>query len=139
MRELLGDREGVKVVGDRFVFSSEVLFPPGAADCRTGQGGNRAGQGDLGDRGRDPAGASTGSSGWTATPTTCRSRSAQFTGNWELSQARALSVVRYMTDVLNFPPNRLSAAASASTADRPGRQPEARAKNRRIELKLTER
>ena len=60
--------------------------------------------------------------------------------NWELSQARALAVVRYMQNDLGFPPERM--AASGFGEYRPvaaGDSPEARAQNRRIELKLTER
>jgi chemotaxis protein MotB len=63
-----------------------------------------------------------------------------FADNWELSQARALSVVRYMVDVLGFPPERL--AATGFGQYRPvaaGDTPDANAQNRRIELKLTER
>jgi chemotaxis protein MotB len=64
----------------------------------------------------------------------------EFRDNWELSQARALAVVRYMQDQLGFPPERL--AATGFGEYRPvaeGDTPEARAQNRRIELKLTER
>ena len=63
-----------------------------------------------------------------------------FADNWELSQARALSVVRYMQNDLGFPPDRL--AATGFGEYRPvaeGDSPDARAQNRRIELKLTER
>jgi chemotaxis protein MotB len=64
---------------------------------------------------------------------------ASFADNWELSQARALSVVKYMIDVLDIPPDRLAANGFGQyqpidSAD----TPEARARNRRIELKLTE-
>jgi chemotaxis protein MotB len=63
----------------------------------------------------------------------------EFADNWELSQARALSVVRYMSRSLGIPPNRL--AANGFGEYQPialGDTPEARAQNRRIELKLTE-
>jgi chemotaxis protein MotB len=64
----------------------------------------------------------------------------EFKDNWELSQARALSVVRYMQYSLGFPPGRLAATGFGEyqpvTA---GDTPEAKAANRRIELKLTER
>ena len=63
-----------------------------------------------------------------------------FHDNWELSQARALSVVRYMTDVLGFPPDRVAAAGFGQYQPvAAGETAEARALNRRIELKLTER
>jgi len=63
----------------------------------------------------------------------------QFADNWELSQARALSVVRYMVSDLGISPSRLSANGFGefqpiNTAD----TAQARAQNRRIELKLTE-
>ena len=64
----------------------------------------------------------------------------EFADNWELSQARALSVVRFMQYSLGFPPGRM--AATGFGEYRPvaeGDTGEARAQNRRIELKLTER
>ena len=63
-----------------------------------------------------------------------------FKDNWELSQARALSVVRYMSEELGVPSSRL--AATGFGEHQPFDQAntnEARAKNRRIEIKLTER
>ena len=62
-----------------------------------------------------------------------------FADNWELSQARALSVVKYMVNFLGIPPDRLSANGfgqyqPVNTAN----TDEARAQNRRIELKFTE-
>ena len=68
------------------------------------------------------------------------SGSGTYRDNWELSQARALAVVRYMVDALGFPPDRVVPAGFGQY--RPavaGDSPEARAANRRIELKLTER
>ena len=63
-----------------------------------------------------------------------------FRDNWELSQARALSVVQYMTDELGFAPDRLAAAGFGQYQPvAAGDTPQARALNRRIELKLTER
>ena len=64
----------------------------------------------------------------------------QFKDNWELSQARALAVVRFMQSDLGFPPNRLAATGFGEYQPvATGETPEARAQNRRIELKLTER
>ena len=63
-----------------------------------------------------------------------------FASNWELSQARALAVVLYMIDELNFDPRRLAATGFGEfwpVAE--GNSREARALNRRIEMKLTER
>ena len=63
-----------------------------------------------------------------------------FADNWELSQARALSVVRYMVSELGIPPDRLAANGFGEYQPlNPEDTPEARAQNRRIELKLTER
>jgi chemotaxis protein MotB len=62
-----------------------------------------------------------------------------FADNWELSQARALSVVRYMVNFLGIPPERLSANGFGQYQPiASGNSPEARAQNRRIELKFTE-
>jgi chemotaxis protein MotB len=63
----------------------------------------------------------------------------EFADNWELSQARALSVVKYMANFLGIPPDRLAANGfgqyqPVDTADTDA----ARARNRRIELKFTE-
>ena len=67
-------------------------------------------------------------------------RQEEFADNWELSQARALSVVRYLVDFLGFPPGRLSANGYGEYQPlNPADTPEARAQNRRIELKLTTR
>ena len=62
-----------------------------------------------------------------------------FADNWELSQARALSVVKYMINALSIPPNRLAANGFGQYQPvNPADTAEARAQNRRIELKLTE-
>jgi chemotaxis protein MotB len=64
----------------------------------------------------------------------------RYRDNWELSQARALSVVRYMVDELGFPADRILPAGFGEFRPiDPAPTPEARAQNRRIELKLTER
>ena len=64
----------------------------------------------------------------------------RYRDNWELSQARALAVVRYMIDDLGFPADRLAPTGFADTRPiAPEDTAENRARNRRIELKLTER
>ncbi len=142
LSQLLAGREGVRVVGDRFVFSSEVLFQPGAADLapegRAQIAGVVATLNDV--RAAIPDGID-----WIIrvdghTDDVPLSGAGAFADNWELSQARALSVVRFMQDELGFPPNRL--AATGFGEYRPvatGDSEAARAQNRRIELKLTER
>ena len=141
IREVLSGREGVKVVGDRFVFSSEVLFAPGSAEL--GLGGKlqiatvASVIRDIGDEipseinwvlrvdgHTDQIGVGPGSA---------------FADNWELSQARALSVVKYMIEQEGIPANRLAATGFGEFQPVDlGDSPEALAANRRIELKLTE-
>jgi chemotaxis protein MotB len=63
-----------------------------------------------------------------------------FASNWHLSQARALSVVLYLSEVLGFPPDRLAATGFGEfNPIAPNDTASGRAQNRRIELKLTER
>lgn len=142
LSELLAGREGVRVVGDRFVFSSEVLFQPGSADLAPeGQSQIAGVVATL----TEVVAAIPPEIDWIIrvdghTDNLPLSGQGAFADNWELSQARALSVVRYMQDSLGFPPERL--AATGFGEYRPvaeGDSPEARAQNRRIELKLTER
>lgn len=142
LSQLLAGREGVRVVGDRFVFSSEVLFTPGAADLapegRTQIAGVVATLTEV--AGQIPPGID-----WIIrvdghTDNVPLSGTGAFADNWELSQARALSVVRFMVDELGFPPNRLAATGFGEYQPAaPGDSAAARAQNRRIELKLTER
>lgn len=141
LRDLLEGQDGVQIVGDRFVFSSEVLFAPGS-DLLSSAGRNEIAkvaqllQGIAGDI---PAGID-----WVLqvdghTDNVPLIPGASFANNWELSQARALSVVLYMVNQLGLPPERLSANGFGeyqpiNSAD----TPQARAENRRIELKFTE-
>lgn len=142
LSKLLADKQGIRVVGDRFVFSSEVLFQPGAADL------SPEGQAQIAQVVQTlnqvvpqipPA------INWIIrvdghTDATPLSGTGAFKDNWQLSQARALAVVRYMTETLGFPPSRLAAAGFGEFQPvAQGETPEALAQNRRIELKLTER
>ena len=141
LRDVLGAQEGVRVVGDRFVFSSEVLFAPGSA-VLSGEGQGEIAKvaailrGVLGDI---PEGID-----WVIrvdghTDNVPLSGFGAFADNWELSQARALSVVRYMSGSLGIPPDRLSANGFGEyNPVNPANTEEARAQNRRIELKFTE-
>ena len=139
---LLAGREGVRVVGDRFVFSSEVLFNPGSADLAP-EGTAQIAQvvATL----KEVADQIPPSINWIIrvdghTDNVPISGSGPFADNWELSQGRALSVVKYMQYQLGFPPNRLAATGFGEYQPVAlGDSPEARAQNRRIELKLTER
>ncbi len=140
LRRILSQRSDIRIVGDRFVFQSEVLFPKGSADI------NPAGLIELeklaaalkelekeiptdiawvlrvdGHTDVDPI------------------RTSSFRSNWELSSARAIAVVKKLIE-LGVSPTHLVAAGFGEF------QPlddldtdEAKARNRRIELKLTER
>ena len=140
LREALGDRQDIRIVGDRFVFQSEVLFASGSAD--------------IGDAGRDQLDtlATTlilitkeipDDIDWVLRidghtdkrPIT----SGLYPSNWELSTARAISVLKYLASK-GIPENRMAAAGFAeySPLD-PGDSEEALTKNRRIEFKLDQR
>ncbi len=141
LRQVLGTQEGVRIVGDRFVFASEVLFPPGDAELSV------AGEAEIALVAsilQSVAGEIPEEIDWIVrvdghtdnTPI----RSELYADNWELSQARALSVVRYMIEGLGVPPQRLSANGFGEYQPvDPTNSAEARARNRRIELKFTER
>ncbi|MEC9104757.1 MAG: peptidoglycan -binding protein, partial [Pseudomonadota bacterium] len=142
LRDVFAGQAGVQIVGDRFVFSSEVLFAPGSADL------SQAGQQQIAGIAatlRSLAAEIPQGIDWMLrvdghTDDVPLSGLGEFRDNWELSQARALSVVRYMVDFLGFPPDRLSANGFAEFQPiAQGTSEEARAANRRIELKFTER
>ncbi|TPE53858.1 peptidoglycan -binding protein [Amaricoccus solimangrovi] len=142
MRDILGSQEGVEVVGDRFVFPSEVLFAPGSATL------NAEGQAQVarvagvirGIMNDIPSGID-----WILrvdghTDRTPVGPGSPYRDNWELSQERALSVVRYMIEAEGIPANRLAATGFGEFQPiDTGDGPEALARNRRIELKFTER
>ena len=141
LRDVLGAQEGVQVVGDRFVFASEVLFPPGSADLSPAGRGEVAKVAEILRSVVDeiPEGID-----WVIrvdghTDNVPLSGQGEFADNWELSQARALSVVRYMSGALGIPPDRLSANGFGEyNPVNPANTEAARAQNRRIELKFTE-
>lgn len=140
LRQVFADNPDIKVVGDRFVFQSEVLFPSGEADLAA------AGKPDLdkfvqvyrqladklpadlpviievqGHTDRVPI------------------RTSRYTSNWELSTARALDVVSYLVSQ-GVPPQRLAATGMGEYHPiDPGDSPHAYRRNRRIELKITSR
>lgn len=141
VREILGDRQGVQVQGDRFVFSSEVLFAPGSADL--GAGG-RTQIARVAQVLREVSGEIPAEINWILrvdghTDNVPIRNSPLFADNWELSQARALSVVQYLIAAQGIPANRLAATGFGEfqPVDRSDTD-NARARNRRIELKFTE-
>jgi len=141
LRSVLGNQDGVRIEGDRFVFSSEVLFPPGGADL-SGDGALEVAK--VADILRNVAADIPEGIDWVIqvdghTDNVPLSGLGAFADNWELSQARALSVVRYMADFLGIPPDRLSANGFGQYQPLdPADTEQARARNRRIELKFTE-
>ena len=139
LRQILGDRPGIRTVGDRFVFQSEVLFDSGQATV------NAAGKAEL-----DKLASAVIELEHEIPPeipwvlrvdghTDKRPiQSAQFPSNWQLSAARAIAVVQYLISK-GVPPQRLAAAGFGEYQPiDPGDTEEAYKKNRRIELKLTE-
>jgi chemotaxis protein MotB len=136
----LGNRSDVTVVGDRFVVQSEILFDSGSAD--------------LGAEGRTQL-AKVARTLLEVAPTIPASlpwvvrvdghtddvpiQSSRFASNWELSTARAISVVRFLIDQ-GVPAEHLAATGFGEFQPiAAGTDAESRRRNRRIELKLTER
>jgi chemotaxis protein MotB len=141
LRDILSDRENIRIVGDRFVFQSEVLFS--------------SGQTEINDAGREELAKLAGALldleeeipdeiAWVLrvdghTDDIPLSGTGRLRDNWELSTARATSVVKLLIEE-GVPPNRLVAAGFGEFQPlEPNASAEARDRNRRIELKLTER
>jgi len=128
------------VVGDRFVFPSELLFASGSATL--GEQG-RQGLAKLAVTLREIAGRIPADVNWILRVDGHTDRqpihTAEFPSNWELSTARAVSVVRYLVSQ-GIPAERLAATGFGSfhPVDQ-GDTPEAYQRNRRIEIKLTDR
>jgi chemotaxis protein MotB len=140
LREILKDQPNIKIVGDRFVFQSDVLFPVDGATLTA------PGQGQIGDIATAvkgimkeiPPGIS-----WMlrvdghadSQPVT----SGPYKSNWELSAERAIAVVQLLIQD-GVPADHLAATAFADTQPiDPGHTAAAYAKNRRIEFRLTDR
>lgn len=140
LREVLGNRDDVRIVGDRFVFQSEVLFASGSAD--------------IGDQGKQQLAkfAQTLLSISKDIPTDLDwvlridghtddipISTPQFPSNWELSSARAIAVLKFLVSQ-GVPADRLAAAGFAEYQPLdPAETPDARKRNRRIEMKLDQR
>lgn len=140
MREILGDNSDIRIVGDRFVFSSEVLFATGSAEI--GAEG-RAQLVRVAQALKEVAARIPGDIDWILQVEGHTDRvpinTPQFPSNWELSTARAMSVIRLLTEN-GIPPQRLSAAGYGEFHPlESGASTEALQRNRRIELKLTQR
>jgi chemotaxis protein MotB len=140
LRELLGENPAVQIVGDRFLFQSELLFESGSAAL--GELGQRE-LAKLAGTLRDVAARIPKDIDWILRVDGHTDRvpinTARFASNWELSTARAVSVVRFLASQ-EIPQKRLTAAGFGEFHPLdPGHSPEAFAKNRRIEIKLTSR
>jgi chemotaxis protein MotB len=140
LKEALGDRPDFEVVGDRFVFPSDVLFDSGSAELKP----EALAQLDkLASALKDVETKIPADIAWVmrvdghtdihpiATP--------EFPSNWELSSARAISVVRYLMQDGIAPDHLVAAGFGEFQPIDTGDSDEAFRKNRRIELKLTER
>jgi len=140
LRAILGTRPDVRVVGDRFVFQSEVFFDAGQAILKPE---GRAELDKLASALTELEKQIPPEIAWVLRVdghTDIRPiASAQFPSNWELSAARAISVVQYMISK-GVSPQRLVAAGFGEFQPLDTAQNEdAYRRNRRIELKLTER
>ena len=140
LRDVLRGREDVRIVGDRFVFQSEVLFAQGQADIGP-DGQTQLAQ--LAIALNQIAADIPDDIDWILQveghTDNIPVRAGRFADNWDLSTERALSVVRFLAEQ-GLPANRLAAAGygefqplDSAASD------EARRRNRRIEMKLTQR
>ena len=140
LREALGDHPDIRIVGDRFVFQSEVLFGSGSAELEE--------EGrlqllrvadvlkDVSDRIPEDIDWVLRVDGHTDTRPI---DTILYPSNWELSTARAISVVRLLIE-RGIPADRLVAAGFGEFHPLDDRDSEAAfRRNRRIELKLTQR
>lgn len=140
LREVLGNRRDIRIVGDRFVFQSEVLFPSGSADLNPD---GRKQIDSLAQTLKEIGSRIPPEIPWVlrvdghtdkapiATP--------EFPSNWELSTARAVAVVKVLI-ADGIPPDRLAAAGFGEYQPLdPTGGPQAYQRNRRIELKLDQR
>ncbi len=140
LRALLANRAGIQIVGDRFVFQSEVLFPVGSADL------TQAGVAQMTTLAvtiKDIASEIPPDLHWVlrvdghTDPQPVKG--GQFGSNWELSAQRAITVVKLLI-ADGVPPEHLAATAFGEYQPfGPGDTPDAYAKDRRIELRLTDR
>ncbi|WP_339864474.1 peptidoglycan -binding protein [Paremcibacter congregatus] len=140
LKKVLGNRSDIRIQGDRFVFQSEVLFSSGSATL------GPAGQNEMAKLATALKQISANipkNIDWVLRvdghTDILPIRTEQFPSNWDLSTARALSVVKYLISQ-GIPPERLAATGfgqfhpldDSST-------PDALKRNRRIEMRLTQR
>ena len=140
MQTILGERKDIKVVGDRFIFESELLFDSGSASL---QNEGKEKLKEVGIALKDITLKIPNDIDWIIQVEGHTDKNPintiLYPSNWELSSARANSVLKLLLD-LGFDPQRLSAAGYGEF--RPitiGETEDFLRQNRRIELKLTSR
>ena len=139
LREIIGTRDDIKIIGDRFVFQSEVLF--GSGEATIGIDGQRqlaklsVAIQNLIEEIPDEINWILRIDGHTDV---IPIRNSRYESNWDLSAARAISVVDFLMKT-GIPPNRLAATGRGEYMPLdPNENEDAYRKNRRIEIKLTE-
>ena len=140
LREVLADRQNIRIVGDRFIFQSEVFFASGSATLGL-EGQTQLTQ--LASVLLDISKQIPDNIDWVLQveghTDNVPIATAQFPSNWELSAARAIQVVRQLM-AAGIPARRLAAAGYADNYPiAPNTTDAGRSQNRRIELKLTQR
>ena len=142
LRKILGKNKGIEIVGDRFVFPSEILFDVGSDELQS-KGLTELSQ--MAKVIRKIVIEIPKEIDWILrvdghTDKTKFLNGGKFKDNWELSQARALSVVKYFILDENLPAKRFAATGFGEFQPiDTGESENALARNRRIEIKLTER
>jgi chemotaxis protein MotB len=140
LREVLGNRSDIRIVGDRFVFQSEVLFPSGSADISAD---GRKQLDSLADTLKEIEPKIPQEIKWVLRVDGFTDKvpisTPQFPSNWELSTARATAVLKVLIED-GIPPEHLAAAGFGEFQPiDPGNTPDAYRRNRRIELKFDQR
>src|SRR5947209_19746386 len=141
LRAILGERPDIRIVGDRFVFQSEVFFDTGKATLDKAEG--RAELDKLASALLELDRRIPGEIAWVLRVdghTDVRPISSpQFKNNWELSAGRAIAVVQYLISKGVSPQRLVAAGFGEFQPIDSDKTEEAYIRNRRIELKLTER
>ncbi len=140
LQSILGDRKDIKIVGDRFIFESELLFDSASADLQL------SGKEKLSEIGltlKDTTNDIPSDIDWIIMVEGHTDKkpiqTIRYPSNWELSTARANTVLKLLLD-LGFPPNRLASAGYGEFYPISNGETESDLQqNRRIELKLTSR
>lgn len=140
LREVLRGQDGIRIVGDRFVFQSEVLFGSGSAEMGVA---GRIQLTKLAETLIDISAKIPQDINWILRidghTDNVPISTARFPSNWELSAARAIAVSKYLI-LQGIPPDRLAPTGFGEFHPLEAGDSElSKRRNRRIELKLTER